>query len=583
MKTISDSDAAAPLVRFDREFFDPQQRMKIIGGGQVGGKARGLALADRVLSTRFAHDAFRRIEISIPSLTVLCSDVFDDFIRRNELEAVIESSEQDDAIARAFQRGDLPAGVVGDLRALIEQVHSPLAIRSSSLLEDELAQPFAGVYETKMIPNNQPAGDERFRRLDEAIKFVWASTFFRDARAYLAATGETRRDRMAVIIQEVVGTRFRDRFYPHLAGVARSYNHYPSGHATPADGVVSLALGLGKTIVDGGVCWTYSPAYPAAPAPFASAAALAAGTQTRFWAVNMGKPPAYDPIRETEYLLEGALADAEEDGTLERIASTFDRESGRIRMGTGTSGPRVLDFAMLLALRDVPINDLVRSLLHLFEDEVGAAVEIEFAATFDPHRFGLLQVRPMMTPSEMITVEEDELSSERAVIASTRVAGNGAIETIRDVVYVRPSAAGPMNTRAIAAEIEQINAALLRERKPYLLIGFGRWGSSDPSLGIPVVWSQIAGARAIVEAMTPEMNVELSQGSHFFHNLASFRVPYFSVPLSRCLPVRWEWLDRRRIVSETALVKHVETAAPLRVRVDGRSGRGVILKGIDED
>ncbi|HYM62093.1 MAG TPA: PEP/pyruvate-binding domain-containing protein, partial [Thermoanaerobaculia bacterium] len=298
MKTISDADALAGLTRFDREFFDPRQRFKTIGGGALGGKARGLASAERVLSTRFDRESFRKIEVSIPSLTVLRTDVFDELMGSNRLDDAIDAGAPDDAIARAFQHAELPASILGDLRALVEQVHIPLAIRSSSLLEDDLSQPFAGVYQTKMIPNNQPSTDERFRRLVEAVRFVYASTFFREARAYLAATGRgAKRDKMAVIIQEVVGTRFRDRFYPHVSGVARSYSYYPSGHARPADGVASLALGLGKTIVEGGLCWTYSPAWPNAPAPFPSAAALAAGTQTRFWAVNMGKPAAYDPIR----------------------------------------------------------------------------------------------------------------------------------------------------------------------------------------------------------------------------------------------------------------------------------------------
>jgi hypothetical protein len=566
------------VAQFDRDFFDPEQRYQTIGTGALGGKAAGLATAHRILSTAFDQSAFRRIEVSIPSLTVLRTDVFADFVRRNRLEEKVRPDDPDDAIARAFQKGDLPPAMVGDLRALIETVHTPLAIRSSSLLEDDLSQPFAGVYRTKMIPNNQPSADDRFRRLIEAIKLVWASTWFRDARAYVAASGRgEQRDQMAVIIQEVVGTRFRDRYYPHLSGVARSYSYYRAGHTAPEDGVASLALGLGKTIVDGGVCWTYSPAWPAAPAPFASAAALVKGTQSEFWAVNMGKPPAYDPIQEAEYLVAGSLADAEEDGTLTSIASTWDSESGRIRMGIGTQGPRVLDFALLLSLRDIPVNDVLKALLPLFEKQLGAPVEIEFAVTFDPNRFGFLQVRPMNVSAETVTVGDEELRSETALVGSDSVMGNGVIDTIRDIVYVRPTS-GPLDTRAIAAEIEAMNIALVTRGKPYIAIGVGRWGSSDPSLGIPVVWSQIAGAKVIVEVMTEAMNIELSQGSHFFHNLSSFRVPYFSVPLGRRAAIDWSWLDRQKLVAESRHVRHVEFDRPLAVRVDGRTGRGVILK-----
>lgn len=582
MKAGSGSNGVADLLQFDREFFDREHRFKTIGGGSLGGKAHGLASAHRILAARFDRSRFPKIEVGIPSLAVLQTEVFEEFVRRNRLEEAWRDDASDEAIARAFQRADLPATVVGDLRALIEQVRTPLAIRSSSLLEDDLSRPFAGVYRTKMIPNNQAGADDRFRRLIEAIKFVYASTFFGEARAYLAATGRgAARDQMAVIIQEVVGTRFRDRFYPHVSGVARSYSYYRSGHAAPADGVVSLALGLGKTIVDGGVCWTYSPAWPTAPAPFASAASLAAGTQSTFWAVNMGRPPDHDPVRETEYLAHCSLANAEEDGTLGRIASTFDRDSGQIRMGIGSAGPRVLDFAMLLAFRDIPANDLVRSLLDLFEDAMGTPVEIEFAMTFDPHRFGFLQVRPMMVPSEEVTVVEEEMRSPRVLAASDLVLGNGAIEGITDIVYVRPETSAPLDTRAMAAELERVNGDLVAAGRHYLLIGFGRWGSSDPSLGIPVIWSQIAGARVMVEAMRPGMSVELSQGSHFFHNLSSFRVPYFSIRASGRTPIDWEWLARQPEVGETRLIRHVRSAMALEVRVDGRSGRGVILKPLE--
>lgn len=579
MRAGPDDSTPKGVVEFDRDFFDVEHRFKTIGSGALGGKAHGLATAQRVLATRFDRGAFPRIEVSIPSLTVLRTDVFADFVRRNHLDETIGPDDPDDAIARAFQRAELPVGILGDLRALIEQVRTPLAIRSSSLLEDDLSRPFAGVYRTKMIPNNQPSPDDRFHGLLDAIRLVYASTWFRQARAYLPASRRGgARDQMAVIIQEVVGTRFRDRFYPHISGVARSYSYYRSGHAAPEDGVVDLALGLGKTIVDGGVCWTYCPAWPTAPAPFASPADLAKQTQSEFWAVNMGKPPAHDPIHETEYLVHGSLADAEEDGTLAMTASTFDRESGRIRMGIGTEGPRVLDFAMLLALRDVPVNDVVRSLLEVFQAELGAPVEIEFAMTFDPNRFGFLQVRPMMVSDEIVTVDDAEIRSPRTLLASERVMGNGALDGLRDIVYVRPGAAGPLDTRAIAAELEELNAALVATGTPYVLVGFGRWGSSDPSLGIPVEWSQIAGAKIIVEAMLPEMNVELSQGSHFFHNLSSFRVPYFSVPLARRSTIDWDWLAQQPPVVEGRHVRHVRAAAPLEVRVDGRSGRGIILK-----
>ncbi|MGA7617684.1 MAG: PEP/pyruvate-binding domain-containing protein [Thermoanaerobaculia bacterium] len=606
MKKVTDQDVLDGVRSFDRTFFDPSARLKVIGSGSLGGKAQGLAFARMVLDSSFPHGRFPRIEVGIPSMTVLRTGVFDAFVERNGLgkfrDITTESSSEtatsrltppfigmrdepesaersDEEIARAFQRGDMPVEVLGDLRALVEQVKTPLAIRSSSLLEDALGEPFAGVYQTKMIPNNQPSPDDRFRPLVDAIKLVWASTFFSGARRYRAAAADIREEKMAVIIQEVVGDRYDQRFYPYVSGVARSINYYPTGRARPEDGVANLALGLGKTIVDGSVCWTYSPAFPAAAPPVGSPLELVKTTQTSFWAVNMGKPPAYDPIHETEFLVQPGLDDAENDGSLDWVASTFDAAAGRITPGIGRSGPRVLDFAMILALREQPLNDIVRELLTLFEKSLEAPVEIEFAMSLEPARFGFLQVRPMMVSSAIVEIDEDDLFGPDVLVASERVLGNGEIETIRDVVYVRPDRFDAKETPRIALELEQIDRVVSRTGGPYLLIGFGRWGSSDPWLGIPVSWPQIAGARAIVEAMTTRMNVDASQGSHFFHNLTSFGVSYFSISARGPYAIDWEWLERQTAGEETELVRHVRLDAPLTVKVDGRTGRGVIMKG----
>ena len=571
------------FTRFDRSFFDPAQRLKQIGEGSIGGKARGLDIAQSILASRFPHEKFPSVEVSVPSLTVISTDHFDQFMLRNGLEEEIGEDRSDEAIARAFHRGDLPAELVGDLRALVEQVRQPLAIRSSSMLEDALQEPLAGVYQTKMTPNNQASADERFRKLTEAIKLVYASTYFREAREARAAGRSGQQEKMAVIIQEVVGTRAGDRFYPQLSGVARSWNYYPMGRARADEGVVSLALGLGKTIVDGGVCWTYSPAWPASPPPYASAAEIAAKTQAKFWAVNMGRPQAFDPLRETEYLLELSLTAAEEDGSLRYLASTYDRQAGRISLGTGIQGPRVLDFGMILVLREVPLNEIILQLLSDCQAELGVAVEIELAMTFHPHRFGLLQVRPMRVSSETVSLSDEEMAGAEVVAASNRAVGNGTLGDIRDVVFVDRARFEGKHTRRIAQELEQFNRELVAEGKPYVLIGFGRWGSSDPWLGIPVNWAQISGARVIVEAMRPEMNVEPSQGSHFFHNLIAFQIPYLSIPLTGRYGIDWDWLEAQPVVRQTSFVRRVATDSPLTVKVDGSQGRGVIRRAPGEE
>jgi hypothetical protein len=569
------------LPAFDRQFFVRERPLTRIGRAEIGGKAEGLTRASRLLSERRAELTLPGIEVGIPSLAVISTDFFEVFLERNKLGEWVSEEWSDERIAHQLQRAELPVELVGDLRALAEQVRSPLAVRSSSQLEDALGRPFAGVYGTKMVPNNQTDADSRFRSLMEAVKFVYATTFFAGARSYLEATGPAgQEEKMAVIIQEVVGRRHGGRFYPDLSGVARSWNFYPAGAAKPEEGVVSLALGLGKTIVDGGRCWSFSPAHPRASPPFRSTADLLKATQVEFWAVNMGPPPAYDPIAETEYLLRAGLEAAEADGTLRYVASTYDPASDRITPGTGRPGPRVANFAPLLTLSDTPLVEEIRRILRVCEEALGGPVEIEFAVSIDPEQtpaaqFGFLQLRPLVVPDDVVELSAAELEGPEVLVASHSALGNGRLESIVDVVFVDPKTFEVAHTGEIARELERFNRALLAERRPYLLIGFGRWGSSDPWLGIPVTWQQIAGARVVVEAMLPQMNVEPSQGSHFFHNISSRGVCYFTVPV-QARGIDWDWLERQPVISRSPHLQHVRCKEPLRVEVDGRRRRGVI-------
>lgn len=578
--------ATVDLPVFDRNFWDGTFRFTRIGSGAIGGKASGLVFAKDLLASHLSLNEAPNITVSVPTLAVVATDFFDDFIQRNSLLELPFESMSDERIGHAFQKADLPVELLGDLRALSQQVKTPLAIRSSSLLEDRLGRPFAGVYATKMIPNNQLDVDTRSRKLVEAVKCVYASTFFREAREYIKTTGkDPREEKMAVVIQEVVGLRHADRYYPDISGVARSYNYYPNGPAAPEQGAVSLALGLGKTIVDGGLSWTYSPAYPRVSPPFASIRELMDGTQTQFWAVNMGKPPAYDPVSETEYLLQCGLQEAESDEVLRLLVSTFDPERDRMVPGTNARGPRVLDFAPLLVYEQVPLNQAVVALLRAAEAVMQEKVEVEFAITLQPRpgeaphmRVGFLQVRPIVVSGGSVSVDEKDLWGSDVVLASDKVLGNGLVEGLRDIVYVRPDVFSAEHTRAIAEQIGELNSGLRDEGKPYLLIGFGRWGSSHPSLGIPVDWSQISGARAIVESTLPNMNVDLSQGSHFFHNLSSFEATYFMLRYDGQFKIDWDWLAQQLLQRETQFVRQVRTAEPISIRVDGRSGRGVIIR-----
>jgi hypothetical protein len=574
---VTPTDEDVP--RFERRLFDPGRRISRIGTGSLGGKARGLVAAARILEARRGDLELPGLVLDVPALCVVATSVFDAFLDRNELRGVVAGEPSDEVIALAFQKATLPAEWLGDLRAVAEDARVPLACRSSSALEDALGRPFAGVYGTKMIPGNQADVAGRFKSLVDAVKFVFATTFFREARAYRRAAGEPPEpEKMAVVVQEVVGLRHGDRLYPDLSGVARSYNFYPVGPAEPREGVVDLALGLGKTIVDGGACWSFSPAHPRLPPPVGSVRDLLDATQARFWAVNVGPPPPYDPMTETEYLVQADLAAAEADGTLRYAASTYDAASDRLVPGTGRPGPRVLDFAPILQWSELPLVPALRQLLAVCEEELETPVEVEFAVSLPPGRparLGFLQVRPLLVHRDAVSVTAGDLESPAAVVASTWAMGNGEHE-VSDVVYVVPETFEPRLTTAIAGEIERLNGSLVDATRPYLLVGFGRWGSADAWLGIPVRWDQISGARGIVEATLPQMNPEPSQGSHFFHNLTSFSVLYFTVPLGAGRGVDWGWLARQEEVGRTEHVRHVRTQAPLVLLVDGRSRRGIV-------
>jgi hypothetical protein len=578
--TVDRADHAIPA--FDRAFFASADLCTRIGTGAVGGKAQGLLDARAVIDALDLDPAWG-IEIRIPRMIVVTTSVFDEFRALNGLDELVESGLEDERIAHAFMRASLPAEWLGDFRAIVEEVRQPLAVRSSSLLEDALHRPFAGVYATKMIPNDQPDADARFHRLLEAVKLVYASTFFAEARRYRRAAAVGGEERMAVLIQEVVGTRHDERFYPTISGVARSYNFYPVGSARREDGVVHLALGLGKTIVDGGRCWMYAPMRPGVAPPYASVGELLDAAQHEFWAVRMGTPPVFDPMVEDEFLVRGTLADAEYDGTLPLVASTYDPGSDRLYPGIGRAGPRAVDFAPVLKLRQLRLNEVVQHLLTSCARWFDAPVEIEFAvatgrAADAGARLAFLQVRPMVRPDAVIEVTDREWSAPTLLARSDRALGNGVDSAITDIVYVRPDRFAARDTPRIAAALRAVNDMLVADDRPYALFGFGRWGSSDPWLGIPVAWADIAGARVIVEATLPSMDVEASQGAHFFHNLSGFQVSYLSVHHDDTPGIAWDWLDALPAVAETEHIRHVRSPAALVTKVDGRTGRGGIWR-----
>jgi len=568
------------LPAFARDFHNPEWWAARLCGGALGGKASGLVRVRDALGERIGG-----LRVEVPQLVAVATDAFDSFLELNGLRPHALGRLGDAHIAQAFLNGELPASLLGDLRALAAQVTTPLAVRSSSLLEDARQRPFAGVYATKLIPCATPDVGRRFKELVDALKLVWASTFFAAARRYRARAGIPEgAEKMAVLIQDVAGRRYGQRFYPAVSGVARSYDVYPFGGASPQEGVLLLALGLGRTIVDGGRCWRVTPSRPKAPPPFCGLGDRMDASQRCFWAVNMARPVTHNPLREDEHLLRAELPEAEYDDTLRHVASTYVAASDRIVPGTGSAGVRLVDFAPLLVLDQVPLARAVRELLGVCVEVLGCDVEIELALDLPPRgssdepTLSLLQVRPAVVATEPVELPPERLGGGDVVVASRKALGNGRLEGISDVVYVEPGAFDPLRTHDMARQIARFDAELTQQGRPYLLVGFGRWGTSDPSCGLPVDFDQIAGAAAIVEIALPGAAAEMSQGSHFFHNLTSFGVRYLSLPPVGAAPVDWDWLAAQPQVARTAFVRHVRTEAPLVVLVDGRSGRGAVLR-----
>lgn len=584
MTSEGDRSFTDSVCRFEGRSFSGKERFTHIGDGSLGAKARGLAGIMATIDNRIAPIFKPAIEIEIPSLTVIATDYFDMFLEQNNLLESVSSAASDTDVARIFQESELPGSLVNDLRAFITKVHVPLAVRSSSLLEDAMHEPFAGVYATRMLPNNLPDSEARLRVLAGAVKHIYASAFFARAKDYLRLTNHSSDDeKMAVIIQEAVGVSRHDLFYPEISGVARSFNFYPIGLARPEEGVVELALGLGKIIVDDGVAWSFSPAYPHTNPPYNTLNELLKQTQKDFWAIDMVAPGKEGRNGGVEYLRKFSLAEAEKDGGLTFVASTFKTEDATVVRGITGTGPRLVDFAQILKGNLIPLTAAIKELLRTCEESLGTMVEIEFAVTFPhldpcPARLGFLQVRPMIVSHSQVDVAIEEFNRGNILVASESALGNGMIDSIHDVVFVKPDAFETIYTQEIARELETINRRLTAAQCPYVLIGFGRWGSSDPSTGIPVNFGQISGARVIIETTLPNMNYILSQGSHFFHNLTSFKVLYFSVGHTGKFKVDWEWLGRQPAMTETKFIRHVRLALPLRIKVDGRSSRGVIFR-----
>ncbi|WP_297902590.1 PEP/pyruvate-binding domain-containing protein [uncultured Parabacteroides sp.] len=568
---------------YQKDRFDEYSNFARIGDGSLGGKGRGLAFIGAMVK-RYPKLERDNFAVNIPKTVVICTDIFDEFMETNELYPVALGDADDETILRYFLRASLPTRLIEDLMAFFDVVKSPIAIRSSSLLEDSHYQPFAGIYSTYMVPKIEEKY-EMLRTVSDAIKAVYASVFYKDSKAYMTATSNLiDQEKMAVVLQEVVGSRYNDHFYPTLSGVARSLNFYPIGNEKAEDGIANIALGLGKYIVDGGQTLRFSPRHPHNILQMSTMDFALRETQTRFYALDLKNMAEAFSVDDAFNLVKLGLKDADAEGSLKYIVSTYDPYDQIIRDGYYPGGRKILSFVNILQHDVFPLADTLDQILRIGQQEMGRPVEIEFAVNMDPldhtkATFYLLQIRPIVDNKEIMDEDLTVVKNEETILSSTSVLGHGIVNDVQDIIYVKTGAFNSSNNQLIAYEIEKINRSFTDQEKGYVLVGPGRWGSSDSWLGIPVKWPHISNARVIVECGLENYRVDPSQGTHFFQNLTSFGVGYFTInPFKGDGWFDEAFLNARTAVEETEFLRHVHFDTPITIKMDGKKSLGVVLK-----
>lgn len=572
------------ITDFGQSKMDMDNSLLKLGSGSLGGKGRGVAFFNSMLSQTEVFKKFNNIRIKTPQSFVICSEVFEEFLERNSLQEMAMVTEEEETIAHGFLNSELPPKIRDELRILIDKINYPLAVRSSSILEDSQMLPFAGIYSTFMLPNNHHDPETRLKQLLNAIKLVYASVFYQSPKRYVKnADLRIEEEKMAILIQQVVGEVHGEIFYPVMSGVAQSYNFYPISYMRPEQGIVSLALGFGKAVVDGEQVYRFSPASPKMNPDFASPDDFLKKSQNQFYGLKLADP-SIEISQDTGSTFGSYTLDrAEKDGTLDFVGSTYSRENDIIRDTLQISGPRVVSFAPVLKFGLFPLTDIIKELFILGKNAFGSDIEIEFAINIPVDRkkeieFYFLQIRPLVSGRELQEVKVNNYESHELMCQSSHTIGNGIYENIYDIIFVDPDSYDQSKTPMIGQEIGELNQWLLNEARNCLLLGFGRLGSSDPWLGIPLTWSQMSQAKVVVETDLDTLQVEPSLGSHFHHNLVSLRMGYFHIgKMNESEFVDWAWLKKAPILKQTEHVKLVRLESPLTVKIDGHSCQGVIL------
>ena len=579
------SKARGVISSFNRDSFDKYFSISRIGQGSIGGKARGLAFLDSLIKRNNLYTYFDNVDINIPKTVVIGTDVFDEFMENNRLYSIALSDNfTDDEILDKFLNATLPEHIHADIYKIASIIDGPVAIRSSSLLEDSHYQPFAGIYNTYMIPFRKGDYESMFLMIRKAIKAVYASAYYADSKAYMQATSNViDEEKMAIVLQEVIGSTYGNKFYPTISGVGRSIDYYPLEPALPEDGTVSMALGLGKHVVDGGLSLRFCPKYPKNVLQTSNPQLALRETQKNFYALNLDNDFVPTP-NDGSCLLKLRIKEAEKDNSIKDIASTYILHDNVVRDGYNYAGKKIITFSSILKHNTYPLADILDKVLKLGEEEMGNPVEIEFAVDMEVPKgekilFKLLQIRPIATKDESVVIDETELIGDDLLIVSKSALGNGIVDDISDVIYVRPENFDSSKTKEIVDYIDDLNRQFIDNNRNYILIGPGRWGSSDPWLGIPVNWSQISAARLIVESGLDNFRIDPSQGTHFFQNLTSFRVGYFTInPFINDGSYDVGFLDKQPALFENEYVRHVRFNDNFTIKIDGKKNFGVIVK-----
>ena len=580
------SKARGVIAQFYKDHFDEYFTVSRIGMGSIGGKARGLAFLDSMIKRNGLYGKWEGIQVTIPKTIVLSTDIFDEFMEENNLYDIALSDRPDTEILDAFIKARLPFRIHEDLYTIMELADNPIAIRSSSLLEDSYYQPFAGIYSTYMIPNISRKDERKMiQMISDAIKSVYASAYFKDSKAYMTATSNViDEEKMGIVMQPVCGKKYGNRFYPSLSGVARSINFYPIAPEKSEDGIANIAFGLGKYIVDGGSSLRFSPKFPKKVLQTYTPDSTLKETQKYFYALDLKDDHFEANVDESNNLLKLKINIAEEDESIKHVASTYDFQNNVIRDGVQYDGKKLITYANILKHNTFPLAEIVDKVLKIGEREMGKPVEIEFAVELNnetdaPRVFNLLQIRPIVDNEELGQVDVEDVQEDKTIITCNKALGNGIIKDVFDLVYVKPDTFNAARSRDIADKINTVNARFIEEARNYVLVGPGRWGSTDPWLGIPVKWPQISAARVIVESGMEDYRIDPSQGTHFFQNLTSFQVGYFTInPFINDGSYDLDYLNGMEAFYEDEFVRHIRFKNALLVKIDGRKNKGVIFK-----